>query len=466
MRRIATAASRPSPRCTRRRTNAKGPGVRREAAAGVERVLRCGEGTGTGTAAPPITTGASTPSGSGPISTWCWPSTTGWPRRSTTTSTSPTPSPRWTPIRCGTCGWTRATGRSPPSSPRPRRCSTLAPRLAGQTADGRAAASAQPQRVPPEHRRPRGDDLVAWLEWQEGRGDRLVAERGPDGRRRRRRGPRTCSGPTAAVTADGVPWLVSAGPVGAVGVWACRFVDGGGATRNRSSDTDGPSFNQEVAASDDGGLHVCWQGRAGGRFGVFARRWDGSGWEATVRVSEGGRRATCGTRASRSSTTAREWEWPTPGPSTSTAATPSRCAASTRAAAPARSGGSPAAATTRCTPAWPRPPTAACGAPSTSISVQGHGGSGPTRLRPRPTRDRPGRRPRRHAGAGRSVPPELLPEVSADIRVVRVDDDGAGGAARRAGARARRGPVGAAPAAGHRRTGAWSSATGSTASCR
>ena len=38
------------------------------------------QGTGTGTAARPITTGASTPSGSGPISTWCWRSTTGWSR--------------------------------------------------------------------------------------------------------------------------------------------------------------------------------------------------------------------------------------------------------------------------------------------------------------------------------------------------------------------------------------------------
>ncbi len=56
-------------------------------------------------------------------------------------------------------------------------------------------------------------------------------------------------------------------------MWACRFVDGRWSDPEPVSDTDGPSFNQEVAASDDGGLHVCWQGRAGGRFAVFARRW-------------------------------------------------------------------------------------------------------------------------------------------------------------------------------------------------
>jgi uncharacterized protein DUF3604 len=52
--------------------------------------------------------------------------------------------------------------------------------------------------------------------------------------------------------------------------------------------------------------------------------------------------------------------------------------------------------------------------------VHGHGGSGPTRLRPREgaTDDRDGMRE-----PGRSVPPELLPEVSAHIRVVRVDGD-------------------------------------------
>ena len=54
--------------------------------------------------------------------------------------------------------------------------------------------------------------------------------------------------------------------------------------------------------------------------------------------------------------------------------------------------------------------------------MQGHGGSGPTRLRPRPgtgrADDQAGMRE-----PGDSVPPELLPEVSAEIRVVCVGDE-------------------------------------------
>ena len=89
--------------------------------------------------------------------------------------------------------------------------------------------------------------MIAWLEWQEGRGDRLVADVNqtaavvvP--------GPEDLFRPTAAVTADGVPWLVFGRSGGAVGVWACRFVDGRWSDPEPVSDTDGPSFNQEVAA--------------------------------------------------------------------------------------------------------------------------------------------------------------------------------------------------------------------------
>ena len=264
--------------------------------------------------------------------------------------------------------------------------------------------------------------VIAWLEWQEGRGDRLVAEVNqtaavvvP--------GPEDLFRPTAAVTADGVPWLVFGRSGGAVGVWACRFVDGRWSDPEPVSDTDGPSFNQEVAAAEDGGLHVCWQGRAGGRFAVFARRWNGSGWEPTVRVSEEDIRATCGTRASRSSTRARElgvaYAW-TEYVDGSYAVAVRRIDAR-GGAGPVRrlTGGSdyalhPSLATTTDGRLW-------CA--FDVVSVHGHGGSGPTRLRPRPTRDG---RADDHDGMrepGRSVPPELLPEVSAHIRVVRVDGD-------------------------------------------
>ena len=87
------------------------------------------------------------------------------------------------------------------------------------------------------------------------------------------------------------------------------------------------------------------------------------------------------------------------------------------------------------------------------VSVHGHGGSGPTRLRPRPTREgrADGHEGMRERGQERAA--------RAPARGQRAHPGGpgrrrrAGGAARRAGARAERGALGAAPAAGHRRRG-------------
>ena len=84
------------------------------------------------------------------------------------------------------------------------------------------------------------------------------------------------------------------------------------------------------------------------------------------------------------------------------------------------------------------------------ITVQGHGGSGPPGCGPGPAGVR-SEEPHGMREPGASVPPELLPEVSAGIRVVRRRRRRAGRAARRAGPRAERGALGAAPAAGHRR---------------
>lgn len=57
------------------------------------------------------------------------------------------------------------------------------------------------------------------------------------------------------------------------------------------------------------------------------------------------------------------------------------------------------------------------------VTVHGHGGSGPTRLRPRPGTGLPAEEHDGMREPGAGVPPELLPEVSAEIRVVCVDDD-------------------------------------------
>jgi Protein of unknown function (DUF3604) len=259
--------------------------------------------------------------------------------------------------------------------------------------------------------------LVAWLEWQEDRGDRLIAELQTAGGRSATvvvGEPQDLFRPTAAVTSDGVPWLVFGRSIdGQVGVWASRFVDGRWSEPQPVSDTGGPSFNQEVVAFGDGGLQVCWQGRADDHFGIFARRWNGTGWEPTVRVSEEGPGNVWDpTLTVVGDGVAYAWTEYAEG---SYRVVLRDVLGSVR----ALTGGSdyalhPSLAATADGRLW-------CA--FDVITVQGHGGSGPTRLRPRPERgallDR--RDGMREPGA--SVPPELLPEVSAAIRVVGVDGD-------------------------------------------
>jgi hypothetical protein len=206
-------------------------------------------------------------------------------------------------------------------------------------------------------------------------------------------------------------------------VWACRFVDGRWTAPEPVSTTAGPSFNQEVVAADDGSLLVCWQGRVDDRFGVFARRWHpGSGgggvWTAPLWVSEGvPGNVWDPTLTALPDGVAYAWSEYREG----SYAVVLRRTDADGALRPVRrlTGGSdyalhPSLATTTDGRLW-------CA--FDVITVQGHGGSGPTRLRRRPA---PGRRaddPSGMRGPGTSVPPELLPEVSAGIRVVCVEDD-------------------------------------------
>ena len=287
-------------------------------------------------------------------------------RRSRTASTSPTPSPRSTPTRCGTCGWTRATARSPPSSPGPRRCSTP-PRGWPARPGPASGCSREPQRGPPERR-----DARRRRRWSGGwsgspnRGDRLLAElRTADAARHDGLvgGPEDLFRPTAADHRRRHP-VAALRPLGRR---PGRGVGRAGSTRRPwsapqpVSDTDGPSFNQEVVALPDGSLHVCWQGRSGDRFGVFARRWDAGAWEETGRVSDAASRQRLGPHASPSIPDGDGLRLGrVRGRQLRRGAAPCRACG---AAGP--SAGSPAAPTTPCTRAWPRPPTAGCGARST-----------------------------------------------------------------------------------------------------
>ena len=263
--------------------------------------------------------------------------------------------------------------------------------------------------------------LVGWLEWQEGCGDRLVAAL--DGNVSTvvdcGEGPEDLFRPTAAVTADGTPWLLFGRSVdGRVGVWACRFSGGSWSEPLPVSTTDGPSFNQEVFAHPDGSLHVAWQGRIEGRFGIFARRWSDGAWAEPVWVSEGvASNVWDPTLTASGDGMAYAWSEYSAG----SYAVALRRIAADGVAGPVRrlTGGSdyalhPSLATTTDGRLW-------CA--FDVITMHGHGGSGPTRLRPRPAT---GRSTDDHDGMrepGDNVPPELLPEVTAEIRVVCVEDD-------------------------------------------
>ncbi len=290
-----------------------------------------------------------------------------------------------------------------------------APRLNGQARGTAAVLPGSRNAARPSVATRGATTLVGWLEWQEGRGDRLVAAL--DGRTATVvEGPEDLFRPTAAVTADGTPWLLFGRSVdGRVGVWACRFSGGSWSEPEPVSTTDGPSFNQEVFAHPDGSLHVCWQGRVDGRFGIFARRWSGGVWEAPVWVSEGvASNVWDPTLTIDGAGMAYAWSEYSAG---SYAVAVRRIGA---VADPVRrlTGGSdyalhPNLATTTDGRLW-------CA--FDVIKMHGHGGSGPTHLRPRPGT---GRSADEHDGMrepGHNVPPELLPEVTAEIRVVCVED--------------------------------------------
>ena len=100
--------------------------------------------------------------------------------------------------------------------------------------------------------------LVAWLEWQEDRGDRLLAELRTAGGRSATvvvDEPQDLFRPTAAVTSDGVPWLVFGRSVdGQVGVWASQSSRAGGASRSRSATPEG---RRSTRRSSPSGRAAC-----------------------------------------------------------------------------------------------------------------------------------------------------------------------------------------------------------------
>ncbi|MGH9059438.1 MAG: hypothetical protein ACRDZY_08010, partial [Acidimicrobiales bacterium] len=175
-----------------------------------------------------------------------------------------------------------------------------APALAGhRLVDSEVLASDHASSRPALAVRADGAVVVAWVEWVEGRGDQVVASvLGPDGRPRAGApAPAVVSGdladclrPSAVWDREGRPWAFFGrrDPGAGVAVWCTRLEGGAWTGPERVSTTSHPSFNQEVAAHDDGSLECCWQGYAAGRFGVLTRAFRDGAWGETEQLGRGG----------------------------------------------------------------------------------------------------------------------------------------------------------------------------------
>jgi hypothetical protein len=270
-----------------------------------------------------------------------------------------------------------------------------------------------------------GTRLTSWVEWVPGEGDVVQALYEEPGRPAR---PAVVSGgcsdvfrPTAVITSDGIPWVFygSSNPK-QVGVWATTPLGDSWSEPEQVSTTEHPSFNQEVLARSDGTLELCWQGRHSGRFAVFTRRHCDGVWGPTEMVNEG--------------VEANVWDPSIAGfPDGSTAFAWSEYRDGAYSIVVRRRNahgvlGDPQTITSGSD--YALHPSLAVTADSQLwcafdlITIAGHAGSGPTKLRP--VAD-VGADPSVVEGmrqAGENVPPELLPDVSASIRVVAIGDAG------------------------------------------
>jgi Protein of unknown function (DUF3604) len=278
---------------------------------------------------------------------------------------------------------------------------------------------------------PDGTRLSAWLEWVPGQGDIVRAQVGAGEPLTVSVGVHDVFRPTALVSSAGTGWVFYGTSIdGEVQVRAVSLAltpqggpagPGGPGAPTVVSTTAAPSFNQEAVAHADGRVEVCWQGGDGASFGIWTRHHRDGAWGAAERVSDPG----AGTNvwdpslaAFADGGCAYAWSEYTGG--AYRVMVRRRHADGTwEPARPVTAGTDyalhPSLAVTADQRLW-------CA--FDVVTVAAHGGSGPTRLRPveelgaDPALVEGMRRP------GDSVPPELLPEVSASVRVVEVTAEG------------------------------------------
>jgi hypothetical protein len=301
-----------------------------------------------------------------------------------------------------------------------------APRLPGHRraeshAVGGAGAAARPAVAVAAD----GRVLHTWVEWEKDAGERVFATvtDGPTGEADAvalTGEPADCFRPTALFDAAGRPWVCFArADDGAVRVWARRYEGGRWLPEELVSTTEHPSFNQEAVVLADGSVEVCWQGRTGGRFGIHARRWKDGVWSPTRLVSDGPAANVWDPSAAAlpGGGTVHAWTEYHNG-SYRIVVRRTHADGTLSEIRPISSGSDyalhPSVAVTADGAVW-------CA--FDVITVHGHGGSGPTRLRSTAELSQP-YKPEGMRESGDSVPPELLPEITASVRVVRVGEDG------------------------------------------
>lgn len=283
--------------------------------------------------------------------------------------------------------------------------------------------------------------LTTWMEWVPQRGEVLRVQLSQPGAdavvEEVVTEPADLFRPIAAFDGAGTPWVfvarrdTASSPVEVHA--ARRDLVGSGDVRSdsaptdrnwspleRVSDTGHPSFNHEVAPDGAGGLIVTWQAPAGSGFGIYARQWSAAGWEATSLVSRGVEANVWDPVVAAMPDGSAMFAWSEYAEGSYRVVLRKRAADGALGEPRVITGGSdyalhPNLAVTRDGRLW-------CA--FDQITMHGHGGSGPTRLRPI---DEVGADPAAISGvraSGDSVPSELLPEVSASIRVVEVLADG------------------------------------------
>jgi hypothetical protein len=280
---------------------------------------------------------------------------------------------------------------------------------------------------------PDGTRLTAWIEWVPDQGDVVQARLEVGGSPAPAGLPVTVSAgvrdvfrPTALVTTAGVAWVFYGSAVdGAVAVWATRRAEraaDGWSEPVVVSTSAAPSFNQEVAAHADGSLELCWQGRHGDSFGIWSRRCVDGEWGPATLVNTGSETNVWDPAITAFADGASAYAWSEYRDGAYRVVVRRRTADGTfEAPRPVTSGSDyalhPHLAVTTDQRLW-------CA--FDVITVAGHGGSGPTKLRPvGDLRGHGSIDPAAIDGmraAGDSVPPELLPEVTASIRVVQLGE--------------------------------------------